>query len=201
MNYSQNFRLGVVLILIGIMGCQSPPVQLPAVLVKAATVSFDYVDQDTIYSLSTDTTRYHPEPNPDAWYWFWHQQQLQTRMGDYTGQLLHGSYVKQLRDGTLLQKGEFAWGLPDGTWRPWAPAGALVAMEGWKRGLRDGEARYYNEQGQLIAEGEYAEGLQHGEWTERAPNGTWITTTYDKGMVVVPEVKKEEDDTTETPEG
>ena len=188
-------------LLIVALGCQSPPIQLPPALVKPVTVSFDYATPDTIYTLSVDTTRYRPEPLPQAWYWFWHQQLLQSRQGDYAGQLLHGEFIKQLRSGATIQKGEFSWGLPEGYWRTWSVEGALVAAEEWKDGQRHGKAIYFDAAGQKLAEGEYRKGLKQGTWVERAPDGTYLTRAYKMGQEVIPEPEEENDETAEATEG
>ena len=194
-----------LLTLAALGACQSPPVQLPSILVASSTIRVDYVDLDTVHLLHVDTTTYRPSIIDQAWYTTWHGSKLEQTQGYYQGRLLHGPYQKSLRNGRLLQRGEYRWRLPHAEWRYWYADGTLQAIETWNDGLRDGAASYYNEVGKALAKGKYHKGQRHGKWEERQADGTWQVVKYDAGEIVVEEKETAEEEietaTTGTTEG
>lgn len=179
---------GTLLILLCHTACRSPKLPLPSVLVLSATVSLDYVDGDTVYTLEVDTTQYRPKASPEAWYWSWHQGSLIKRQGGYQGQLLHGAYSQSLRNGALLQEGSYDWGLPNGEWKTWSANGNLKAIETWKRGIRNGKVYYYRS-GRVFQRGSYRNGLKDGSWETLSGDGTWEITEYSQGQEVPKEAE------------
>jgi len=68
--------------------------------------------------------------------YYWHSNgKIATTKGDFSGNLLHGSYEEFDRQGRLTGKGTFCYGVKDGTWRYWDRNGEITDTEKWGRGF------------------------------------------------------------------
>lgn len=87
--------------------------------------------------------KYHSEK---YYYWFKSQKVLVTQGGS-SGSLLNGDYESFYKNNQLAEKGLFKKGLKDGTWKFWNQKGILIHQETWSKGSQTGKQLYYNEDG------------------------------------------------------
>lgn len=80
------------------------------------------------------------------YYWFKSQKVLVTQGGS-SGSLLNGDYESFYKNNQLAEKGLFKKGLKDGLWKFWNQQGILIHQENWSRGIQTGKQLYYNENG------------------------------------------------------
>jgi len=60
--------------------------------------------------------------------------------GGFSGKLLNGSYNEYYLNKNLKQQGAFKKGLKDGIWKTWNEDGTLIGLSKWKNGLVVSEA-------------------------------------------------------------
>jgi antitoxin component YwqK of YwqJK toxin-antitoxin module len=73
--------------------------------------------------------------NPHITY-VWHRNgQLRSTKGDYSGNILHGSYQEFDKSGKMLEKGVYYYGTKDGEWKSWNRNGEIIKVETWNRGF------------------------------------------------------------------
>ncbi len=107
-----------------------------------------------------------------TFYWYF-DDNIKSTQGDYTGYLLHDSYIVFYANNSLKTKGFFNYGLKDGNWRYWHNNGKLYISETWKRGKKEGKTSIYNIQGKLIKTEEYRDGGLNGD-----------VTIYENGVII-----------------
>ena len=98
-----------------------------------------------------------------CFYSYFINQSIHRNRGSYTGKLLHGEFVKHLRDGFLLEQGIFNEGLKDGVWKYWHNNGELASVSVWRKGQGKGRQLVYGEDNKL---------LQKQKWQD----GRWVLT-------------------------
>lgn len=92
-----------------------------------------------------------------AWY---EKGQINGSQGDYSGKLLHGSYVAYYAaNKQLKEKGVYAYGLKKGKWLLWQPDGHLKETQQWNGGQRNGKTVVYDSLGREKQKIKYRNGL------------------------------------------
>jgi hypothetical protein len=132
------------------------------------------------------------DQNPDfskRYFWF-HQGEIKSTVGNYTGKLLHGPYEKYDRDGTLLEKGNFEYGLKDGAWLSWYQNGNVSQHYNWNKGLRNGKFEEYFADGSKLKSGVYKNDKLHGIVYQYQQGAVVEKIKYRKGVLVKEKVKK-----------
>jgi antitoxin component YwqK of YwqJK toxin-antitoxin module len=113
------------------------------------------------------------------------------REGSYKDNVLHGEY-KEFYNGRLILHTNYEMGLIKGEQKKFARnSGAIVAIEhysivkkdGKPYSVKDGAAKYFDNQGNLRTSGQFKEGLKTGEWVEYFYGGKGIDNrmTYKEG--------------------
>lgn len=75
--------------------------------------------------------------------YFWHRNgQLRSTSGDYSGNILHGSFQEFDKSGKMLEKGTYYFGAKDGEWKSWNRDGVIIKLEKWNRGFLHQRIRY-----------------------------------------------------------
>jgi antitoxin component YwqK of YwqJK toxin-antitoxin module len=99
---------------------------------------------------------------PLMYNWYF-QEKLGQSQGDYWGYLLHGSYCVYDKKNRLIRKGDFKFGLKNGSWKSWYLNGILRINEAWENGMAQGCWNYYSPAGKLIKTVEYKKGQLSGK--------------------------------------
>ena len=95
-------------------------------------------------------------------YFWYHGGKINANAGDFAGELLHGVYLTYDNRKNLITKGNYYYGLKDGTWKYWFPDGKLKRVINWHKGLLDGTSKIYNKEGVLVRTMEYKNGQLKG---------------------------------------
>ena len=95
--------------------------------------------------------------NSLTYYWY-SQNGINTNMGGYSGDLLHGEYQVYNNNKKLIVQGFFDHGLKNGTWKYWNSKGLLKLSMEYKNGLLDGEFYVYDTNGVQIEKRKYKAG-------------------------------------------
>jgi antitoxin component YwqK of YwqJK toxin-antitoxin module len=135
------------------------------------------------------------QKNPDfskRYFWF-HQGEIKSTVGNYAGKLLHGSYEMYDRNGTLLEKGNFKYGLKEDTWIKWYPNGNINQHVVWKEGKRQGKFEEYFENGSLQKAGAFKNDKLNGFVYEYIQGTEIGKTKYKDGEPVKEKLKKQKD--------
>jgi len=78
----------------------------------------------------------HPPKAKPGIYYFWYGANLiHATQGGYSGKLLNGEYDEYYQNKNLKQKGVFKKGLKDGDWKTWNEDGSLSRLATWKNGV------------------------------------------------------------------
>lgn len=108
-------------------------------------------DNLTIYFTVRDADK-RPVKNLKAektYFWYKSQRVLSTQGGS-SGALLDGPYESHYNNKQLFEKGKFRKGLKSGTWKSWNEQGRLRKLEHWKGGKQKGKQFFYNDNGELV---------------------------------------------------
>ena len=82
--------------------------------------------------------------NPHITY-AWHRNgQLRTTRGDFSGNILHGTYQEFDKSGRMLEKGNYYYGTKDGEWKSWNRNGEIIKLEAWNKGFLKQRISYEN---------------------------------------------------------
>ena len=73
--------------------------------------------------------------NPHITYSWQRNGQLKSTRGDFSGNILHGSFQEFDKSGRLLEKGIYYFGTKDGEWKSWDRNGEIIRLEKWNRGF------------------------------------------------------------------
>lgn len=119
-----------------------------------------------------------------VYYWYKSNQIFETK-GDYSGDLLHGEFVRYSWSNELLEKGMYDLGVKIGDWKQWYPDGKLKQIEQWRKGKLDGAFYEFDAEGKLVQKGKYCKGLKKGQWVIGRD-----TLQYKKGVIKVKKPKK-----------
>jgi hypothetical protein len=122
------------------------------------------------------------------YYWFFNGE-LKSTQGGFTGKLLHGSYEKFDKHGSLVEKGAFNQGLRDGTWLVWHANGVVAEKQVWKLGDRSGEFLQFYSSGVLSKKGYYRQNKLDGTLYQYSEQGNVVSEErYKRGSAV--QIKK-----------
>jgi antitoxin component YwqK of YwqJK toxin-antitoxin module len=126
-------------------------------------------------------------PSLNRTYYWYKSNEIHQSKGDYSGNLLHGNYVRHYITNELAEKGNFSYGLKKGEWKNWYKNGSLKTISNWKKGVLSGEYFLHNDSGELLLTGRYSKGEKVGKWVDYREKDT---IRYKKGISVL---KKEKD--------
>jgi antitoxin component YwqK of YwqJK toxin-antitoxin module len=70
----------------------------------------------------------------DRFYYWYSSNEIHFTQGGYSGKLLNGMYNEFFLNKNLKQQGTFKKGLKDGTWKSWNEDGSLNEISKWKNG-------------------------------------------------------------------
>jgi hypothetical protein len=71
---------------------------------------------------------------PGLFYAWYSANQVHATQGGYSGRLLDGPYIEYYLDKNLKEEGFFKKGLKNGTWKSWNEDGTLKQTDEWKNG-------------------------------------------------------------------
>jgi antitoxin component YwqK of YwqJK toxin-antitoxin module len=88
--------------------------------------------------------------------------------------------------GTLVSKGSYKNGKPNGKWEYFYDFGGPMRTCTYKEGKLNGKSIIYSERGQVIEECSYLNNKRHGEYTsyDEKTGKVVLKQTYEKGVVV-----------------
>jgi hypothetical protein len=104
-------------------------------------VSDDNYDQiriiDSIQEIRADVLPYKNDPKikNDRYYFWYYNNIIHSTQGGFNGQLLNGHYVSLYKDKNLKEQGDFKRGLKDGVWKSWNQKGDLTNVTTWDEGV------------------------------------------------------------------
>lgn len=106
---------------------------------------------DTAEIITIDDDEWHLFHYARRRYYYYHHQNIHSAVGAYIGNPLDGLYVKHLRDGQLLEKGQYKSGLKHGVWKKWYRFGNICEKARWHKGKGRWRRSLYAEDGTLEA--------------------------------------------------
>lgn len=125
------------------------------------SIAIEYNDSWVkFYYLATSDHAIQPEPN--LYYHWYFKDQIHVTRGGFSGKPLHGEYTAWYNSNNLKEKGNFYYGLNDGTWMRWYENGMIKEVISWEKGTRNGIQRKYDYEGNLVKEMNYKKGQIHG---------------------------------------
>lgn len=98
----------------------------------------------------------------DLTYFWFRGNQINSTVGAYNSNLLHGKYTSYYASKNLKELGAFERGLKIGVWESWYKSGFRDQVIAMKHGKRNGRYKKFNSDGELILEGTYKDGKLHG---------------------------------------
>ncbi|MFI5139273.1 MAG: toxin-antitoxin system YwqK family antitoxin [Sphingobacteriales bacterium] len=93
------------------------------------------VEPDKIVKAEIIPINSRPAVKPDRLYYWYNDNRIHTSQGGYTGKLLNGLYEAYYLNHNLKEQGVFKKGLKDGVWKSWNEDGTLSQTGNWKNGL------------------------------------------------------------------
>jgi antitoxin component YwqK of YwqJK toxin-antitoxin module len=82
---------------------------------------------------------------------------------NHSGRLLHGLYTSYYQNNNIKSKGEYFYGMKDGTWHTWNDDGTLLSITSWKKGIKDGSSTRYYSNKKIYKELYFKDDKLHGE--------------------------------------
>ncbi len=76
-----------------------------------------------------------PHVRPDLFYYWYSTNIIHTTQGGFSGKLLNGLYTEYYLNKNLKEQGNFKKGLKDGQWKTWNEDGTLVKITAWNDGV------------------------------------------------------------------
>ncbi|WP_179008677.1 toxin-antitoxin system YwqK family antitoxin [Winogradskyella forsetii] len=119
---------------------------------------------------SVTTEEFNPSSNI-TYYWYKSNEILQSK-GEYSGELLHGTYTRYYITNQLEEKGEFNYGLKTKQWRSWFANGQLQSIRNYSNGKLNGVYQLYDDTGLLIISGKYKSNKKTGRWINHVTKDT-----------------------------
>lgn len=110
----------------------------------------------------------------DVHYYWYSNSKIYSNQGGFSGNLLHGNYLKYDNQGNLLTKGQFNEGLKDGEWIWWYPNGLKKKVVSFREGKINGKEIHYSEMSERIYSAEYKNGILHGRQTVISNDTTFV---------------------------
>ena len=92
---------------------------------------------DSTQEIRADIVPYKSDPKikNDRYYFWYLNKVIHSTQGGYSGQLLNGHYISYYPDKNLKEEGDFKRGLKDGTWKTWNQKGDLTSVVTWDEGM------------------------------------------------------------------
>lgn len=72
---------------------------------------------------------------PALFYYWYEANQIHSTQGGFSGKLLDGQYTEYYLNKNLKEQGSFKKGLKNGAWKSWNEDGTLAVSSTWKNGL------------------------------------------------------------------
>jgi hypothetical protein len=128
----------------------------------------------------------HPSVETDRSYFWYSGNMIHSTQGGYSGKLLDGNYQEFYPSKGLKELGKFKKGLKQGLWKVWDEAGTLTQSITWKQGKKQGEFQYYNAQGTLKQSGKYQDDVMQGKVRNYVGSDSVQVVKYKDGKVAKP---------------
>ena len=93
------------------------------------------VDSNQVIVAELQPYKSAPKTKDDRFYFWYNSNAIQSTQGGFTGQLLNGHYTAFYADKRLKEEGDFKKGLKQGVWKTWNEKGALTSSVTWDDGL------------------------------------------------------------------
>lgn len=120
-----------------------------------------------------------------TYYWFSHGGMHHT-LGDYSGDILDGEFVKYSKSYKLMEKGKFNEGLKEGVWKSWNSNGSLKEIITYHNGRRKGPYVKYDSVGNIEQKGKYFKDRKHRRWVDYIDEDTVF---FKNGKLFTPRIK------------
>ena len=91
-------------------------------------------EQNKIIVAEIEPVSSHPSIKPNLYYYWYNANTIHISQGGFSGKLLNGPYIEYYTDKNLKEQGNFKKGLKDGVWKSWNEEGTLTSVTNWKRG-------------------------------------------------------------------
>ena len=91
-------------------------------------------EPDKIIVAEIETVSSSPSIKPNLYYYWYSANTIHTSQGGFSGKLLNGPYTEYYTDKNLKEQGNFKKGLKDGVWKSWNEEGILTSVTNWKHG-------------------------------------------------------------------
>jgi hypothetical protein len=82
----------------------------------------------------TDPVSSTPSIKPLLLYYWYSANTIHISQGGFSGKLLNGLYTEYYTNKNLKEQGNFKKGLKDGVWKSWNEGGTLTSVTNWKHG-------------------------------------------------------------------
>lgn len=119
--------------------------------------------------------------NEKVYYWF-KSGAIHNSLAASGGLLLHSSFTKHYKSNQLAEKGEFHYGVKNGSWKEWYENGKIKRINSWKKGVKNGLFSSYDSLGNMIEKGYYKNNLKVNTWINYK---TKDTIHYQKGNLII----------------
>ena len=113
-------------------------------------------DQDKIIQAELLPVSSPPAKKVQLLYYWSSSNMIHSTQGSYSGRLLNGLYNEYYLNKSLKVQGVFKKGLKDGIWRNWNESGNLTELYTWDKGVKSGKFELFDAQGKQLQVGEYA---------------------------------------------
>lgn len=121
---------------------------------------------------------------PNRSYYWWGGKQIQVTQGGYSGKLLDGVFTVYYLNKQLKQQGLFKKGLKYGEWKEWNEQGKLTLRTTYVEGVANGHFYKYNDLGQLQEQGTYKDGKLEGKLNKYVTADSVSVSKYKNGVLV-----------------
>ena len=105
---------------------------------------------DTSFVFSYVKPKNNDKQKSGSFYYYYNNGNIGRTKGGYTGKLLDDLYIKQTREGLLVEKGYFKNGLKHKEWVQWHTNGEIQSKEKWHHGSGFGRKQVFDETGMLV---------------------------------------------------
>lgn len=170
-------------------------------MLAAMTIYAKVYAQDNSRSIIVQSGDFYVEanvlPKADAtsgdknltYFWF-RGNQINSTVGAYNSNLLHGKYASYYPSKNMKELGKFEKGLKTGVWESWYESGLRDQVIVMKHGTRNGPYRKYNSKGELIVQSSYKDGMLHGYLITYHSGKELLRRKYRNGVEIVEEEKE-----------
>jgi antitoxin component YwqK of YwqJK toxin-antitoxin module len=127
-----------------------------------------------------------PKLKPDRLYYWFSGNTIHTTQGGYSGKLLNGDYNEYFPGKNLKDQGKFKKGLKDGVWKTWDESGALTQEITWSDGMKEGPFSIYDERGEVKQSGTLRQNQLNGDILFYHGKDSVETKIYKAGVPLAP---------------